>query len=191
MNKNLLINNLIKVNTKSEELIRNTILLVTGVALLSISAQFSFYLPFSSVPVTLQTLVVLAIAITYGKKLGTTTISSYIIAGSLGAPVFASGKFGLPFLLPTGGYIIGFLIATFISGLLIDKGWSKSYIKLTIIVLVMHAIIYTCGLLQLSMFIPNKSLLLSFGLTPFLISDVIKSIIVITLLPTLHKLTRF
>mgnify|MGYP003620315307 FL=1 len=89
MNKNLLINNLFEVNTAHSKLFRNIILVVSGVLFLSVMAQFSVNLPFTPIPITGQTLAVFLIALVHGSILATTTLVSYIAAGSMGAPIFS------------------------------------------------------------------------------------------------------
>ena len=86
------------------------LLLILGVAILSLSAHMK--VPFYPVPMTLQTLVVLLIGMTYGMRLGGLTILSYLILGALGAPVFSGGA-GVAYLVgPTGGYLAGFCVCS-------------------------------------------------------------------------------
>ena len=85
------------------------LLLILGVAILSLSAHMK--VPFYPVPMTLQTLVVLLIGMTYGMRLGGITILSYLLLGALGAPVFSGGA-GVAYLVgPTGGYLAGFFVS--------------------------------------------------------------------------------
>ena len=87
-------------------IIGKLIVLLLGVAILSLSAHFK--VPFYPVPMTLQTLVVLLIGMSYGLHLGGATILSYLLLGAFGAPVF-SGGVGFVYLVgPTGGYLVGF-----------------------------------------------------------------------------------
>lgn len=82
--------------------------------LIAISANTFFYLPMTPVPITLQTLTVIFTSIILGKNLALLSTSIYIIAGILGLPVFADFKTGFLTLLgPTGGYIIGFIFASY------------------------------------------------------------------------------
>ena len=189
MNKNLLINNLFEVNTAHSKLFRNIILVVSGVLFLSVMAQFSVNLPFTPIPITGQTLAVFLIALVYGRKLATTTLVSYIAAGSMGAPIFSGGKFGFPFLLPTGGYIIGFLLIAIVCGYLSEKGFTKSYSKLFLTIIIGEIILYACGLIQLSLFLTNKNVF-ALGLYPFIVGDSIKAILMVTILPNVWKLIK-
>ena len=124
-------------------------------------------------------------ALLYGRKLGTATILSYVAAGSLGAPIFAGGKAGSLFS-PTGGYILGYIIAVVILGYLADKGVTKSYVKTILSLLLSSAIILTLGALVLSLFVPGKNAFM-IGVLPFLPGDALKSTTVTLLLPTLWK----
>ena len=99
------------------------VLAIIGSFLLTISAKVQ--IPFYPVPMTMQTLVVLLIGMTYGPYLAAVTISLYIIQGVMGFPVFAGGG-GIAYIIgPTGGYIIGFLISATFLGLLASRGWGK------------------------------------------------------------------
>ena len=189
MNNNLLINNLFKVEKIHSKLFRNFILVISGVAFLSVMAQFSVNLPFTPIPITGQTLAVFVIALVYGSKLGSTTLISYITLGSMGAPVFSGGKFGFPFLLPTGGYIIGFLFITIVCGYLSEIGFTKSYSKLLLTIIIGELLLYTCGLLQLSIFIPDKNIF-ELGLYPFILGDIIKITLLISILPNIWKFIK-
>jgi len=90
--------------------------------LMAISANAFVYLPFTPVPITMQVLTVLISAIALGSRLAFLSQLQYVLAGLLGAPVFAGFKSGLSVVLgPTGGYIIGFLTAAFIAGYIYEN----------------------------------------------------------------------
>jgi biotin transporter BioY len=95
---------------------------VGGVCLLTLSAKLQ--VPFYPVPMTMQTLVVLMIGMAYGRMLGTATVVAYLLAGAAGLPVFAGTPergIGLAYMTgPTGGYLLGFLIASWLMGMLAD-----------------------------------------------------------------------
>jgi len=83
------------------------VLVLAASWLLAISAQFSFSLPFSPVPITGQTLVVLLLGALLGKNRGTAAVGLYLFQGAIGLPVFAGGKSGFITLAgPTGGYCL-------------------------------------------------------------------------------------
>ena len=90
--------------------------------LMAISANAFVYLPFTPVPITMQVLTVLISAIALGSRLAFLSQLQYVLAGLLGAPVFAGFKSGPSALMgPTGGYIIGFLAAAFIAGYIYEN----------------------------------------------------------------------
>ena len=185
MKQNTLISNIIKIETKEKETFKNILLVLGGVAFLSIMSQVLIPLPYTPVPISLGTFGVTLMALLYGRKLGTATILSYVAAGSLGAPIFAGGKAGSLFS-PTGGYILGYIIAVVILGYLADKGVTKSYVKTILSLLLSSAIILTLGALVLSLFMPGKNAFM-IGVLPFLPGDALKSTTVTLLLPTLWK----
>jgi len=185
MKQNTLISNIVKIEAKEKETFKNILLVLGGVAFLSIMSQVLIPLPYTPVPISLGTFGVTLMALLYGKKLGTATILSYVAAGSLGAPIFAGGKAGSLFS-PTGGYILGYIIAVVILGYLADKGVTKSYVKTILSLLLSSAIILTLGALVLSLFMPGKNAFM-IGVLPFLPGDALKSTTVTLLLPTLWK----
>ena len=189
MNQNLLINNLIRVENKNQAMLKNILLVLSGTIFLALMSQLTIPLPFTPVPITGQTFAVMFIGLVYGRKLGSSTVLSYIAAGSAGLPVFAGFSGGLPFFTPSGGYIIGFFFAALICGYFADKGWTKSPVKLIAVLIIAHAVLYFFGLLQLNIFLPNKNVF-AIGLYPFIAGDVIKMMILSALLPTVWKFTE-
>ena len=185
MKQNTLISNIVKIEAKEKETFKNILLVLGGVAFLSIMSQVLIPLPYTPVPISLGTFGVTLMALLYGRKLGTATILSYVAAGSLGAPIFAGGKAGSLFS-PTGGYILGYIAATIILGYLADRGVTKSYVKTILSLILSSAIILTLGSLVLSLFVPGKNAFMICVL-PFLPGDALKSTTTTLLLPTLWK----
>ena len=185
MKQNTLISNIVKIEAKEKETFKNILLVLGGVAFLSIMSQVLIPLPYTPVPISLGTFGVTLMALLYGRKLGTATILSYVAAGSLGAPIFAGGKAGSLFS-PTGGYILGYIVATIILGYLADRGVTKSYVKTILSLMLSSAIILTLGSLVLSLFVPSKNAFM-IGVLPFLPGDALKSTTTTLLLPTLWK----
>ena len=185
MKQNTLISNIVKIEAKEKETFKNILLVLGGVAFLSIMSQVLIPLPYTPVPISLGTFGVTLMALLYGRKLGTATILSYVAAGSLGAPIFAGGKAG-SLISPTGGYILGYIVATIILGYLADRGVTKSYVKTILSLMLSSAIILTLGSLVLSLFVPGKNAFM-IGVLPFLPGDALKSTTTTLLLPTLWK----
>lgn len=154
------------------------------------TAYISLQLPWSMVPITGQSFGVLLIAMALGRVRGTGVVLAYLAEGAMGLPVFAGGKAGLAVLLgPTGGYLLGFLAAAYVAGFLADRGWDKSLLKSASAMTIGTAIIFACGLTQLSMFVPIEGLLAA-GFVPFLPGAAIKIALASGLLPTAWKFLR-
>jgi len=102
------------------KLFKIVLIAILGTLLLTISAKVK--IPFYPVPMTMQTFVVLLMGVAFGWKIGVATISLYLFEGIIGLPVFAGtpekGVGLVYFTGPTMGYLIGFLIATFLAGYL-------------------------------------------------------------------------
>lgn len=102
--------------------IRSVILAGMFAAVIGVLAQFSIPLPFSPVPLTLQTFAIGLTATILGSKTGTYAIIGYLLMGMIGLPVFAGGGAGISSLVgPTGGFLVGFIFNGLITGLIIEK----------------------------------------------------------------------
>ena len=160
-------------------------LVLVGVGILAVSARIQ--VPFYPVPVTMQTLAVMVIAMAYGSKLGTATLFSYLFAGFMGAPVFAGGA-GFAYMAgPTGGYLTGFLLAGVVLGALADRGWTRNWQTTAAAMLVGTSIIYLLGVAWLSQLI-GLDKAITFGLVPFIYGDILKLVIAAASVPFLWKL---
>ena len=169
-------------------IIREIVLVMTGSILIALAAQFYFPLPFSPVPITGQTFAVLLLAALYGHNRGGLTVLTYLILGIAGRPVFASGAFGIATIIgPTGGYLVGFLPAAYIVGLLSKKGWDRKVWTTATSMIIGNVIIYLAGITWLSRFVGWDNVL-QLGLIPFLIGDGAKIALATLLLPTGWKL---
>jgi biotin transport system substrate-specific component len=147
--------------------------IIIGVGMLSLLAQLKIILPWTPVPITGQTFGVALLALLWGSRLSLTTFATYLGLGFLGAPIFASGLSGL-LIGPTFGYLVGMLIASWVIGKLSDKGWGSSFKKAFFACYLGSAIIFSCGLVGLSFFIPSNQLFFA-GVLPFLVGDLIKN----------------
>lgn len=158
--------------------------------LLIASSYIQFPLPFSPVPVTAQTMAVLACGLFLGPTLGVLTVMVYILEGLLGLPVFAGGAAGIARLFgPTGGYLLGFIGAAYLVGLLSAKTQSMGYGRLTSVLALGTVCIFIPGLAVLSTFVPGD-MLLKMGLLPFLPGAVVKLAILSTALSAYKKIRR-
>lgn len=157
---------------------------------IALSAQISLYLPFSAIPVTGQTFAVLLTGILLGSRRGFLAVLLYLTEGISGLPVFASGNTGPLYLLgPTGGYLLGFIPAVYLAGLLAESGWDRRFITAFFAVFLGNIIIYIAGISWLARFVgPDK--LLMVGLIPFIPGAIIKMVLAALLLPTGWKIIK-
>ena len=164
-------------------------LVVGGVAFLALMAQISIKVPGSPVPVTGQTLGALLLGSAYGASLGFTTFASYLIIGFLGAPVFASGAHGLSRITgATGGYLVGMLIASFITGYLAGRKWDQKIRTVIPTMLIGEVVIFAAGTIWLHHSIhADWATTFKLGLRPFVLGEVIKIAIASTAMPTLWR----
>ena len=165
---------------KQSELIKNAIIVFVGSLLLIISAKIK--IPFYPVPMTMQTFVVLFLGMSLGPKLGTLSVLLYLLEGIMGLPVFSNSPekgIGLVYFTgPTMGYLIGFLIASFLSGYFNLK---KNYVLVFIKLILSVSIIYILGIIWLGVLIGWDKPIFSLGVQPFLLAELFK-ILLLTLL---------
>ncbi len=164
---------------------RHIILATIGVALLTLSAKIK--IPFYPVPVTMQTFVVLALGIAYGSKLGASTVLLYLAVGVIGLPVFAGTPekgMGLVYVMgPTGGYLLGFVIAAATTGYLAEKGWDRKLTLTFAAMLIGNIIIYIPGLIWLANVVGWDKPIFEWGMYPFLLGDLAKIVLAMLLIP--------
>ena len=173
----------------NSKIIKSTIFVLIGSALLAISSKIQT--PFTLVPATMQTFVVMFLGIVLGYKLATFTVILYLIEGSFGLPVFAKGG-GITYLLgPTGGYLIGFIFTAFLAGHIDNK---KDPIVVFFYLLFSVSIIYILGMGVLWNFMGfDKSFneIFLVGAKPFLLIELYKILILTVLSRQLFKIRKF
>lgn len=164
-------------------------LVVGGVAFLALMAQISVPVPGSPVPVTGQTLGALLIGSAYGASLGFTTFASYLIVGFVGAPVFAAGTHGFARITgATGGYLVGMLLASLITGYLAGRKWDQKIKTVVPTMILGDIVIFALGIFWLHHSIhATWAVTFKFGFTPFILGEVIKIAIASTTMPTLWR----
>ena len=163
-------------------------LIVSGTVVVALSAQFAFRLPFTPVPITLQTLSVLLVGLLLGSIRGSISMLLYLAQGLAGLPVFAFGGAGVAYFLgPTGGYLIGFVIGAYLAGLLAERGWDRRIVTTVLALLAGTVIIYICGLLWLTVYLKAENVL-AVGLYPFIPGALIKIAVAALLFPQGWKL---
>ncbi|MEP3846601.1 MAG: biotin transporter BioY [Paracoccaceae bacterium] len=165
--------------------VKQAALVVLGIAILAIAAKIK--VPMWPVPITMGTFAVLSIGAAYGARLGLVTILGYMIVGAIGFDVFAGSsaeKFGLTYMMGgTGGYLIGYVLATFALGMLARRGWDRSFVWMALAMLIGNVLIYVPGLIWLGQLYGWDQPILQWGLTPFLIGDALKLGLAAVILP--------
>ena len=162
-----------------------TVVICSLLLILSAKIKVDLY----PVPMTLQPLAVLMIAMLCGRNISVAAVSLYLFQGMLGIPVFAYGG-GLPYLLgPTGGFLFGFLFASIIIGELADRGWGKQHFKSVFAMLTGLIVIYICGIFQLSI-LKGFDFAIINGLKPFIVGDLYKLMLAALVLPQIWKLVN-
>ncbi|MEL6463330.1 MAG: biotin transporter BioY [Pseudomonadota bacterium] len=165
--------------------LKQAALVVLGIAVLAVAAKIN--VPMWPVPITMGTFAVLTIGAAYGARLGLVTILGYMIIGALGFDVFAGSsaeKFGLDYMMGgTGGYLVGYVLATVALGALAQRGWDRSVVWMALAMLIGNVLIYVPGLAWLGQLYGWDKPILEWGLTPFLIGDALKLALAALVLP--------
>lgn len=143
-----------------------------GIMLLFSCSQIQ--IPLKPVPITLQTLAVMLISLTYKPRQAFEVVFSYLLLGAAGAPVFSDFSGGFTYFMgPTGGYLAGFLVAAPLISVLFSKSTSKSWLVIFMSCLVGQAIIYFCGVVWLAQF-TGFDVAIKVGVLPFIFTGLVK-----------------
>jgi biotin transport system substrate-specific component len=175
--------------------VRDGFLIIGFSIFTALCSHVSFPLPFTPVPITLQTLAVLLTGAALGSKRGGLALLLYLAEGAAGLPVFApvAGSPGgfLALLSFTGGYLWAFPIAAFVVGLLCERGLDRSLLTSIVAMLPGTVIIYLLGALQLGLVLHlSVAQAFSLGVAPFIPGDLAKLIVAALLLPGTWFLVR-
>lgn len=164
------------------------------------SAQISFPVPFTPVPFTLQPMVVLLAGLTLGSRLGFVTQVAYLAAGLVGLPVFAASDVLPPGILrilgPTGGYLMSYPLAAYVTGTLAERGFDRRYGSSVLAMAAGLAVVYACGIAWLAIvtsFVSGNSTAgfsaaLFAGVYPFVLPDMVKLAAAAGIVPSLWTL---
>ena len=175
---------------KQSKLLKYVFLAFIGSIILAISSKIK--IPFYPVPMTMQTLVILIIGMAFGWKLGLATISLYLFEGLIGLPVFSGtpekGIGIIYFTGPTMGYLLGFLLAVYISGKFnYDNNLLKNFLKL----LLATSFIYVLGIFWLGNLIGWDKPIFRLGVEPFLLAELFKILIATFAVNQVKKIKKF
>lgn len=170
--------------------LRASLLAFAGSLVIWLSAKIQ--IPLYPVPMTLHTLAVLSIGLVYGPRLGVATLLLYMFEGALGFPVFSGSPergIGLAYMFgPTGGYLLGFVVAAGVVGWLAERGWDKRLSTTLAAMVIGNLAIYAFGLLWLGALIGWEKPLFQLGMFPFLLGDAVKIVIATLAFPSLWRL---
>lgn len=164
---------------------RTVQLSVLGTLVLIACTQIRIPLPFTPVPITGQTFAVIAWPLLFGYRVGMSSVIAYLTLGCLGAPVFAGFESLAALWGPTSGYLIGFAAAAALLGRLRDAGMTSSRKGLALSIIAAQAIILLSGSVVLSTFVGQGNAI-AMGVVPFLAGDVIKTVLLFTMVRSLR-----
>ncbi|HEY7463655.1 MAG TPA: biotin transporter BioY [Candidatus Limnocylindria bacterium] len=168
-------------------LVRDVLLVLGAAALTGLAAQISIPLPFTPVPITLQTFTVLLAGAALGPLRGGASMALYLVAGAAGVPWFSEQQHGIAF--PSFGYIVGFVVAATIVGALARRGADRSVLGAAAIMVLGNLVIYLVGVPWLMAAIGSDlGRAVELGATPFLIGDALKIALAAGLLPVAWRL---
>jgi biotin transport system substrate-specific component len=167
----------------------DAVLVVLFSAFVALTAQVE--IPLWPVPLTLQTLGVLFTGAVLGSRRGALALLLYLTEGALGLPVFAGGASGVGYMLgPTGGYLVGFVVAAGVVGRLAQRGWDRRLVWAAVAMVIGNVIIYACGVAWLAVFLGDLWGALVKGMLLFVVGDLIKIAVAALTLPGGWKLAR-
>lgn len=158
-----------------ETLLKKAALVLGGTLFIAMAAQASVGWP---VPITLQTLAILIVGLTFGSRLGAVTLMAYLAQGAMGLPVFANGASAAALAGPTAGFLFGFVGMAYLAGLAVEKGLARGIVSTALCGIVISALLYIPGLAWPAAVL-GKTLpeLWSGWMAPFLLGDAIKAVI--------------
>jgi len=171
--------------TGTNRLVRQVLLVAIGVLFMAIAAKIK--VPMWPVPITMQTFAVLTIGAAYGAGLGFVTLLAYLAVGMAGLAVFTGEGTGLAYMAgPTGGYLVGFVLAATLVGWLAERGWSRSVPGMVGALFLGNVVIYAAGMpWMFHLFLADKGFewVMQWGMTNFLLGDALKLALAALLVP--------
>ena len=169
--------------------VANIALVLGGSVFVGLSAQVAIPLPFTPIPLTLQTFAVLLVGAALGSWRGMASLLVYAVAGSAGVPWFSAGSSGWGGA--SYGYILGFIVAAGVVGRLAERGATLTPLRTAALMVVGNVVIYAVGVTYLKFAIDAPwSTALSLGVTPFLLGDALKIALAAGLFPATWRLTQ-
>ncbi|HSN13912.1 MAG TPA: biotin transporter BioY [Anaeromyxobacteraceae bacterium] len=160
-----------------DQLVRRTLAVVLGAALVALSAQVEIPLGFSPVPITLQGAAIVLVGMTLGPRLGAAALVSYLTMGVAGLPVFAGASFGILKLLgPTGGYLLAFPLGAWVAGAVATRDSQLATpVKYLLGAVAGIVVIHLGGWSWLAIATHNARAAFALGVAPFIVIDLAKA----------------
>ena len=177
-------------NISQSKIIKSLLTVILGSIALTISAKIK--IPFYPVPMTMQTFVVLFLGVSLGYKVGLASVGLYLLEGILGLPVFSNSPekgIGLIYFTgPTMGYLIGFLIASYLASKVNSK---DSFILVLTKLVIAASTIYILGLIWLGTLIGWDKPIFALGAKPFLLAEIFKIVLLALITKQIIKIRNF
>jgi biotin transport system substrate-specific component len=168
-------------------LVRDVALVAGSAVLVGLSAQVAIPLPFTPVPITLQTFAVLLSGAALGPMRAAAAMLLYLGIGVAGVPWFSQQNSGWAF--PSFGYIIGFVLAATLVGALARRGADRSIVGAIALMVLGNIVIYAIGVPYLAVALGRPlGEAIGLGMTPFLVGDGLKILLAAGLLPAAWRL---
>ena len=147
---------------------------LTGSVFIALMSQLSLHLPFTPIPITLQTLAVFLLIVAQGRIKATYSVMLYLAQASAGLPVLAGGLVNPAWMLfPTAGYLVGFIGCTLVAGTLLQKKENPSFLWTLFSIASGQVILFVLGASYLSYFVGVENAI-AFGVVPFLYGAALK-----------------
>ena len=177
-------------NISQAKIIKSLIAIILGSIALTISAKIK--IPFYPVPMTMQTFVVLFLGVSLGHKIGLASVGLYLLEGIMGLPVFSNspekGVGLIYFTGPTMGYLIGFLVASYLASKINSK---DNFLIILTKIIIATSTIYILGLLWLGTLIGWDKPIFDLGAKPFLLAEIFKIFLLALLTKKIIKIRNF
>jgi biotin transport system substrate-specific component len=168
-------------------LARSIVLVVGGAIFVGLTAQVVIPLPFTPVPLSLQTFSVLLVGAALGSTRGAASMALYLLAGVAGVPWFADANSGWQFA--SIGYVVGFVAAAWLVGLLAERRGDRTPLRAAALMVAGNLVIYAFGVTGLLLMTPfDGPTAVAKGVVPFLLGDAVKIVAAAALLPAAWKL---
>lgn len=171
--------------------VKSVALVVAFSLFIALSAQVVIPLPFTPVPLTMQTFAVLLTGALLGWRLGALAVLLYLIEGAAGLPFFRGGNGGLDYLRfsVTAGYLLAYPLAALLTGWLAERGWDKKFLTAAAAIALGSIVILFGGWLGLLRFYSTEQAF-ALGVAPFIIGDIVKIALAAAALPSGWALLR-